>query len=101
MAASNVSEIESQFAKLSPAIQLGLLERLVHPMRESSEFSQDDWEAGLSATATDPEIQRELSRANSEFSVVSNTPTPGILKLAGQIDFDPHWDYKGMRRKQR
>ena len=25
----------------------------------------------------------------------------GILKLGGQIDFDPNWDYKGMRRNRR
>jgi hypothetical protein len=24
----------------------------------------------------------------------------GILKLAGQIDFDPNWDYKTMRRRR-
>ena len=24
----------------------------------------------------------------------------GILKLGGQIDFDPAWDYKRMRRKR-
>jgi Arc/MetJ family transcription regulator len=24
----------------------------------------------------------------------------GILKLGGQIDFDPNWDYKRMRRKR-
>jgi hypothetical protein len=100
MAASNVSEIESRFAKLSPAIQLALLERLVHRMRESSEFSQDDWEARLTAMAADPEIKRELRRANSEFRVVSNTPTLRILKLGGKIDFHTSWDYKKMRRKR-
>jgi Arc/MetJ family transcription regulator len=25
----------------------------------------------------------------------------GILKLGGQIEFDPRWDYKRMRRKRR
>jgi hypothetical protein len=25
----------------------------------------------------------------------------GILKLAGQIDFDPNWNYKTMRKKRK
>jgi hypothetical protein len=68
MSGSDVNEIESQFAQLPPAVQLGVLERLVHQMRESLGPGQDDWEAGLSAMAADPAMQRELRRINSEFS---------------------------------
>jgi hypothetical protein len=68
MNGSAVNEIESRFARLRPADQLGVLERLVHQMRESLGPGQDDWEAGLSAMAADPEMQRELRRINSEFS---------------------------------
>ena len=60
-------EIESQFAQLPPAIQLSVLERLVHQMRESLYPRQDEWEAGLTAMAADPEMRRELSRISSEF----------------------------------
>jgi hypothetical protein len=68
MKATADNEIESRFAQLPPAIQLSVLERLVHQMRESLDPRQDEWEAGLSAMAADPEMQRELSRINSEFS---------------------------------
>jgi hypothetical protein len=68
MRGSAVNEIESQFAQLPPAVQLSVLERLVHQMRENLSPGQDDWEAGLSAMAADPEMQRELRRISSEFS---------------------------------
>ncbi|MGA2544877.1 MAG: hypothetical protein ABSG78_25280 [Verrucomicrobiota bacterium] len=68
MTGSAVNEIESQFAQLPPAVQLRVLERLVHQMRESEGRRQDEWEAGLSAMAADPEMQRELRRISSEFS---------------------------------
>lgn len=68
MTVSAANEIESQFAQLPPAMQLRVLERLVHQMRESLPPRQDEWEAGLSAMAADPEMQRELLRTNSEFS---------------------------------
>jgi hypothetical protein len=60
MAASTINEIENQFAELPPAIQLRLLERLLHQMRTCLDPKQEEWEAGLSAMAADPEIQREL-----------------------------------------
>jgi len=68
MTGSAVNEIESRFAQLPPAVQLSVLERLVHQMREREGCSQDEWEAGLSAMAADPEMQRELGRISSEFS---------------------------------
>jgi hypothetical protein len=67
MNASADTEIESQFAQLPHSVQLSLLERLVRQMRASWGPDQDEWEAGLSAMAADPEMQRELSRISAEF----------------------------------
>ena len=61
------SEIENEFARLSPEDQLTLLERLVHRARVAVTARPDTWEAELSAMAGDPEMQRELSRINTEF----------------------------------
>jgi hypothetical protein len=68
MTSSAIREIESQFAQLPPAVQLSVLERLVHRMRESAAAQHEEWESGLSAMAADPEMQRELSRISAEFS---------------------------------
>jgi hypothetical protein len=68
MAVSPVNEIESQFAQLPTEIQLSLLERLAHRLRQNLKAPQESWEAGLSAMAADPQMQRELSRIDSEFS---------------------------------
>jgi hypothetical protein len=67
MAASPVNEIESQFARLPTEIQLSLLERLVHHLRQSLEAPRESWEAELSAMAADPQMQKELSRIDLEF----------------------------------
>ena len=67
-----LSEIESEFARLSPEAQLGLLERLIHRARAEVSGRRDSWEADLSAMAADPEMQRELSRINAEFSVTES-----------------------------
>jgi hypothetical protein len=69
MAEPVLSEIEDEFALLSPEAQLSLLERLVHRARVAVSGCRDNWEADLSAMASDPEIQRELSQINAEFSV--------------------------------
>ena len=68
MAVSPVNEIESQFARLPTESQLSLLERLVHHLRQNLEAPQESWEAELSAMAADPQMQRELSRIDSEFN---------------------------------
>ncbi len=68
MATPALSEIESEFARLSPEAQLTLLERLVHRARVAASGNRDAWEADLSAMAADPEIQRELNRINAEFA---------------------------------
>ncbi len=67
MATPALSEIESEFARLSPEAQLGLLERLVHRARVAVSGRGDTWEADLSAMAADPEMTRELNRINAEF----------------------------------
>jgi len=68
MALSPLKEIESQFARLPTESQLSLLERLVHQLRQNLETPNASWEAELAAMAADPQMQRELSRINSEFS---------------------------------
>lgn len=67
MAAPSLNELENEFAQLSPEAQLGLLERLVHQARVALSARHGVWADGLSAMAADPEMQRELSRANTEF----------------------------------
>lgn len=42
--------------------------------------------------------QEALNAALTEF--VERRNRLRILELAGQIDFDPHWDYKKMRGKR-
>ena len=68
MATPALSEIESEFARLSPEAQLTLLERLVHRARVAVSGNRGTWEADLSAMAADPEMQRELNRINAEFA---------------------------------
>ena len=68
MAMPTLSEIENEFARLSPEAQLSLLERLVHRARVAAAGRRDTWEAELAAMAADPEMQRELNRINAEFS---------------------------------
>ena len=68
MATPALSEIESEFARLSHEAQLSLLERLVHRARVAVTRPPDNWDAELTAMAADPEMQRELSRINTEFS---------------------------------
>ena len=72
MATPVLSEIESEFARLSPEAQLSLLERLVHSARVAMSGSRDTWEADLSAMAADPEMQRELRRIDAEFSATES-----------------------------
>ena len=67
MATPAHSEIESEFARLSPEAQLNLLERLVHQTRVAVSGQRDTWEADIAAMAADPEVQRELSCISTEF----------------------------------
>jgi hypothetical protein len=68
MATAVLSEIENEFARLSPEAQLILLERLVHRTRVTI-AGEDTWESGLAAMAADPDVQCELSRINAEFGI--------------------------------
>ena len=68
MATPAFSEIENEFVRLSPEAQLTLLERLVHRARVAVSGNRDAWEAGISAMAADPEMQRQLNRINGEFA---------------------------------
>ena len=68
MATAVLSEIESEFARLSPQAQLSLLERLVHRARMTV-AGGDSWESDLAEMAADPEVQRELRRTNVEFGI--------------------------------
>ena len=68
MATAVLSEIESEFARLSPEAQLRLLERLVHRARVTV-AGADTWESDLARMAADPEVQRELSCIDAEFGV--------------------------------
>ncbi|MCI0540758.1 MAG: hypothetical protein L0Z50_36630 [Verrucomicrobiales bacterium] len=69
MATPALSEIENEFARLSPEAQLTLLERLVHHARVAVSGRRDTWEADLSAMAADPDMRRELNRINAEFVI--------------------------------
>lgn len=66
--ATNLSDIETEFARLSPEAQLTLLERLIHRARVAVSKRGDTWEAELAAMAADPQIQSEVSRINIEFN---------------------------------
>jgi hypothetical protein len=60
------NEIEREFERLSPAAQLSLLEQLLRRVRISLSSGHDPWEAGLSASAADPEVRRELDCCKAE-----------------------------------
>ena len=77
MAKPVLSEIESEFARLSTEAQLSLLERLLHRACVAVSGPRDTWESDLATMAADPEMQRELSRINAEFSV---TEADGLEK---------------------
>jgi len=68
MSTQAISEIEGQFARLSPEAQLSLLERLVHRVRVGLGNTGDSLDEDLGAMAADPEMQRELSQINAEFA---------------------------------
>jgi hypothetical protein len=68
MAVPALSEIEREFASLTPEAQLTLLERLVHRLRVAASGNPEAWEADLAAMATDVEVQRELQHIHAEFA---------------------------------
>ncbi len=64
-----LSDLEYEFARLSPEVQLSLLERLLHRTWVTVSDRRDTWDADLAAMAADPEMQRELSCIKAEFDV--------------------------------
>jgi hypothetical protein len=66
MATQGTTEIEREFAQLSPEAQLTLLEKLVHRVRLSVSGDRN-WDAQLSVMADDPEMKRELRQIGDEF----------------------------------
>lgn len=73
----SLSEMEREFAQLSPEAQLNLLERLLHRVRIAVTGRRDTWDAELSAMAADPQVQQELRRINADFSA---TEADGLEK---------------------
>jgi len=69
MAMPTTDELETQFAQLPPHAQLSLLERLVHRVRVSFSRRSEKWDSELHAMASDPEVQKELSRIRDEFHI--------------------------------
>lgn len=69
MALPAFTEIEREFANLSPEAQLTLLERLVHRIRAAVSGNRGTFESQLSAMAGDPEVQSELHKIDAEFAI--------------------------------
>lgn len=63
-----VTDIEAEFAKLSAASQLELLERLLHRARVGQSASESGWERQLVQMAEDPQVRNELAILGSEFA---------------------------------
>lgn len=64
-------DIEHKFASLPAARKQPVLDRLVSHLGEGV-TDQENWEAGLRAMASDPEVQAELRRIDAEFRVTES-----------------------------
>ena len=62
------SQIEESFRLLPISEQLGLIERLVHRVHESTLRKNEVLDNQLAAMAADPEIQSELQQIEREFA---------------------------------
>jgi hypothetical protein len=69
---STLSQIEESFRRLPVSEQLGLIERLVHRVRESTLRENEDLDKQLAAMAADPEIQDELQQIEREFALTES-----------------------------
>ena len=69
MTPPSLTNLEYEFARLSPEAQLSLLERLVHRTGVTVSDHRDTWDADLAAMAADPEMQGELHRIHAGLSV--------------------------------
>ena len=72
MDSTALTEIEDSFSRLPRTEQLLLLERLVHHLNETAAHEQRQTEMEITAMASDPEIQRELQRIETEFALTDS-----------------------------
>jgi hypothetical protein len=61
-------QIEESFSRLPISEQLGLIERLVRRVHESTLKENEDLDTQLAAMAADSEIQSELQQIEREFA---------------------------------
>jgi hypothetical protein len=64
-----VTEIEREFERLSPEVQLSLLERLRRRVRLSESGRNEGWENQLSDMAADPQVRREIDCFHADTSI--------------------------------
>ncbi len=69
---TTLSQIEESFRRLPISEQLGLIERLVHRVHESTLKKNEDLDKQLAAMAKDPEIQNELQQIEREFALTES-----------------------------
>ena len=74
----SLSQIEESFRRLPISEQLGLIERLVHRVHESTLRRNEDLDSQLAAMAADPEIQAENRAIEQEFTVTENDGLQGL-----------------------
>jgi hypothetical protein len=67
-----VSQIEESFSQLPLSEQLGLIERLVHRVREKTLTESQELDDQLALMAADPQIQSELQEMESEFALAES-----------------------------
>jgi hypothetical protein len=64
-----INEIEREFERLPPEVQLNLLERLRRRVRLSESGCHEAWENQLAAMAADPQVRREMDSFHADTSV--------------------------------
>jgi hypothetical protein len=70
MSLANLSKIEKNIRKLTEEEQLFLMERMIHRLRsKKNKPPERKLELELAEMANDPEIQTEIEKINTEFSV--------------------------------
>jgi hypothetical protein len=70
MSLTDLSKIEKNIRKLTEEEQLFLMERMIHRLRsKKNKQPERKLELELAEMANDPEIQTEIEKINTEFSV--------------------------------
>jgi hypothetical protein len=69
-----LNEIEREFERLSPDVQLSLLERLLRRVRVSMVGRNDPWEDDLAAMAADPQVRREIDCFHADSLFLFSQP---------------------------